>query len=160
MLTRLNVIKTFADTFFGRFENSIKDVKESEIDWRPVPEANNIRWILTHLSQQWNVGFPRMFKGDPNYKPSNWPDDYVGSQKLSLSEILGDLKKGKEIVLQGLSQLKEEDLDADITLWGGTRKRSFGLMAYLSEIVHHEGQIAYLRGIIGRRRQSDPNFLT
>ncbi|MBS7619628.1 DinB family protein [Candidatus Bathyarchaeota archaeon] len=134
-------------------------MKESEIDWRPVPEANNIRWILTHLSQQWNVGFPRMFKGDPSYKPSNWPDDYVGSLKISLSEILDDLIKGKETVLQGLSQLKEEDLDVDIPLWGGTRKRSFGLMAYLSEIVHHEGQIAYLRGTIGRMRQSNPNFL-
>lgn len=159
MSERVEALKGLAEMFLGRFDNATKDLKEKEIEWRPVEEANNIRWILTHLSQEWNVGIPRIIKGDQNYTPKGWPDDYVGNTKYSLEKLMGDLKKGREEVLGEISKLKPADLDADITLRSGTRKRSFGLILYLSEIVHHEGQIAYIRGAINRKRQKDSHFL-
>ena len=51
MSEKVESLKVFANLAFGRFDNTMKDLKESEIDWKPVEEANNIRWILTHLSQ-------------------------------------------------------------------------------------------------------------
>jgi hypothetical protein len=151
-------LKTIAESGFGRCDRTFKDLTEKEIEWRPVPESNNIRWILTHLSEEWNIGLPRMIKGDPNYKPTGWPDNYANSNP-SLQKLLSDLEKGKAAVLSGLDSLRPEDLDAEIDLGRGKRKRLPMLVTYLLEAVHHEGQIAALRGDITRRREKDKSFL-
>jgi hypothetical protein len=152
-------LKAFATLAFGRFDNTMKNLKESEIDWKPVEEANNIRWILTHLSQQWNVGFKRTFNGDNNYKPAGWPDDYVGNKSVTLTKLSADMAKGRASVLEGLGKLSAADLSVEVQSPSGPVNRYDRLMRQISEIVHHEGQIAYIRGAIGRRRQTDSHFL-
>lgn len=159
MSGQVEFFKSLAELAFSRLERATGGLTEKEIDWRPMEEANSIRWILTHLSQICNVSFPRIFKGDPEYKPADWPDDYVGNTSYSLEKIMADLEAGKDALMRGLGELTPADLEADIPLWGGTRKRHFALMAYISEILHHEGQIAYLKGAIGRRREADEHFL-
>jgi len=159
MSEKVESLKAFANLAFGRFDNTVKDHKESEIDWKPVEEANNLRWILTHLSQQWNVGFQRTFRGDNNYKPAGWPDDYVGSKTITYAKLMADLAKGRAAVLEGLGKLSAADLAVEVQSLSGMVKRHDRLMRQLSEIAHHEGQIAYIRGAIGRRRQKDGSFL-
>ena len=159
MSERVKTLKTFAELVFGRFDGSVKDLKEVEAEWKPIGEANDIKWILTHLSQQWNVGVTRAVKGDPNFKPAGWPDDYVGNKSFSLVKIMNDLKQGKENVLQSLDKFNPADLDVDVNTPHGVRKRENMLMMLLSEIPHHEGQIAYIRGAVGRRRLTEPSFL-
>lgn len=160
MTDEVESIKTFAEMAFERFDWTMKDLSAKEIDWQPMEETNSIRWILTHLSQQWNVGIHRILKGDLEYKPQDWPEDYVGNKSYSLTKIASDLKKGRKRFLSGLEKLTPAALKTEIPLWGGTKKRQYGLLIYLSEIFHHAGQIAYLRGAIGRHRQSDEHFLT
>jgi hypothetical protein len=152
-------LKAFATQAFGRFDNTMKNLKESEIDWKPVEEANNIKWILTHLSQQWNIGFMRTFKGDNNYKPAGWPEDYVGNKSFTLAKLLADMAKGRAVVLEGLGKLSAVDLSVEVQSPSGPVNRYDRLMRQISEILHHEGQIAYIRGAIGRRRQKDSHFL-
>ncbi len=159
MSDRVKTIKTFAELVFGRFDNSVKDLKESEAAWKPVGEANDIKWILTHLSQEWNVGVTRAVKGDPTLKIPGWPDDYVGNKSYSLDKIMKDLKEGREKLLTSLDKMNPADLDVEITTLRGVRKRETMLMMLISEIPHHEGQIAYIRGAIGRRKLVEPNFL-
>jgi hypothetical protein len=156
---KLKTLKTFAQLVYGRFDNSVKDLNEAEAEWKPVSEANNIKWILTHLSQQWNIGIIRAVKCDPTYKPADWPDDYVGNKSYSLAKIMKDLQKGRENVLMNLEKLNPADLDADINTPRGVRKRETMLMIILSEIPHHEGQIAYIRGAVKRRKETEPGFL-
>ena len=160
MSEKVEMIKVFAKLAFERFDWAMKDLAKKEIDWRPMEETNSIKWILTHLSQQWNVGIYRILKGDPEYKPKDWPEDYVGNKSYSFNKIMGDIEKGKNNVMSALEELNQAELEAEIPLWGGTKKRQFGLLIYLSEIFHHAGQIAYIRGAIGRRRQTDKHFLT
>ncbi len=73
--------------------------------------------------------------------------------------MLEDIDAGKKAVLEGIGKLSDADLEEEIPLWGGKRKRKTGLFAYLGEIVHHRGQIAYLRGTIKRLKEKDPKFL-
>jgi hypothetical protein len=70
-----------------------------------------------------------------------------------------NLKEGRENVLMSLDKLNPADLDVDITTPRGVRKRETMLMMLLSEIPHHEGQIAYIRGAVGRRKLTEPSFL-
>ena len=156
---KVESIKAIAMQAFSRFDATMKDLKESEIDWKPVEESNNIRWILMHLSQQWNVGFPRTFKGDNNYKPEGWPDDYVGGKSIAYAQLISDLSKGRAAVIEGLDKLKAADLTVEVQSYSGMVKRYDRLVRQISEIIHHEGQIAYIRGAIGRRRQKDKRFL-
>jgi hypothetical protein len=160
MSEKVEMIKAFAKLAFERFDWAMKDLPKKEIDWRPMEETNSIKWILTHLSQQWNVGIDRILKGDPEYKPKDWPEDYVGNKSYSFKKIMGDIEKGKNNVMSALEELNQAELEVEIPLWGGTKKRQFGLLIYLSEIFHHAGQIAYIRGAIGRQRQTDKHFLT
>jgi hypothetical protein len=156
---KIESLKSFANVAFGRFDMTMKDLKEADVEWKPVEEANNIKWILTHLSQQWNVGFQRTFKGDNGYKPAGWPDDYVGSKSITYAKLSADLAKGRAAVLEGLGKLTAADLVVEVQSLSGMVKRYDRLMRQLSEIMHHEGQIAYIRGAIGRKRQKDGHFL-
>jgi hypothetical protein len=158
MSEKKDMLKFLAENAFARCDRAFKDITEKEIEWRPVPESNNMRWILTHLSAEWNVRLPRMIKGDTKYKPADWPDDY---DKINhhLTKLLNDLEKGKTAVLAGLDLLKPADLDTSIDLGRGPRKRIDMLTAYLLEAVQHSGQIAMLKGNISRRREKEPNFL-
>lgn len=160
MFDKVEMIKTFADLAFDRFHNATKDLSEKEIDWQPTRELNSIRWILTHLSQQWNVGLHKIIKENTKCKPAGWPEDYVGNKSHTLEKIINDLSNGKNTFLSYIEGLKPADLEAEISIWGGRRKRQTVLLLYLSEIFHHEGQIAYLKGAIKRRRQSEDHFLT
>jgi hypothetical protein len=63
------------------------------------------------------------------------------------------------MILDGIGKLTDAQLEEEISLWGGTKKRKVGLFAYLGEIVHHKGQIAYVRGTVKRFKVKDPNFL-
>jgi hypothetical protein len=159
MSEKLETMRVFAEMAWDRFDNAMKELTEKEIDWRPVPEANNIRWILTHISWEWNVRVQQVLKSDPSYLPKNWPNDYTGNTTYSLKNIMDDLNKGRTEGMNDLGKLKSADLDVDIPLWGGTKRRSFGLSNYISETIHHAGQIAYIRGAIKRWRQEETSFL-
>ncbi len=159
MSEKVELIKTLAEIAFERFDSAIKDISKKEIDWRPIQETNSLRWILTHLSQQWNVGIHRILKRDPEYKPKDWPEDYVGNRSYSFEKIMSEIESGKDRVMNRLEELTPTELEAEITLWRGTRKLQLYLLIYISEIFHHVGQITYIRGAIGRRRQTDERFL-
>jgi hypothetical protein len=73
--------------------------------------------------------------------------------------MLGDLEKGRKSIIEEITKLTTGDLEKEIPLWGGTRKRKTGLFAYLGELVHHNGQIAYIKGTINRLKEQDPEFL-
>lgn len=153
-----NLVTKFAEIAFERFDRTMKDLSTEEIDWQPLKETNSIRWILLHLSQQWNVGIHRILKGDPEYRPENWPKDYVDNRSYSLDRVLKDLGMGRSKLMNSLAELTPAELEAEIPLWGGRRKRQYGLLLYLSEIFHHVGQIAFIRGAIKRRKQSDDHL--
>ena len=65
---------------------------------------------------------------------------------------LEDIEKSKKLVLLELGGLSNAQLEKDTTYWGGTRKQKEGLFAYLAEIAHHKGQIAYIRGTYARKQ--------
>ena len=152
------LLKEFAEFSFGSLERTCEGITEKEAEWRPVPESNNIRWILNHLARISNLSLPRIIKGTQEYTPEGWPEDYR-DQTHTLEKMLADIQKGKEAVLKGIGNLKDADLEAEIPMWRGTRKRKVGLFAYIGEVINHKGQLAALRGNIKRRREKDPDFL-
>jgi hypothetical protein len=49
-----------------RFKQDLKDLTPEEIDWRPLPQANNINLIIRHLRVEtdWQLAY-RKTRGQP-----------------------------------------------------------------------------------------------
>ena len=156
---KASILKEQVEYIYGRIERTVEGLEEKEISWRPTEASNSIEWILNHMARISNLSLPRIIKGDPEYKPLGWPEDYRETHH-GLEKMLRDIGEGKEAVLEGIGKLTSTQMEEEIPLWGGTRKRKTGLFAYLGELVHHNGQIAYLRGTMKRLREKDPGFLT
>ncbi|MDP2900870.1 MAG: DinB family protein [Candidatus Bathyarchaeota archaeon] len=158
MSAKAQIMKEFAEYHLNALEETLKGLDEKEANYKPTGESNTVEWVVNHLCRITNTALPRIIKGDPNYKPIGWPDDYK-EQHYSLDKYMADLAAGKRAVLDGIGKLTDAELEQDISLWGGTRKRKVGLFAYIGEIVHHKGQIAYIRGTVKRFKAKDSNFL-
>ena len=155
---KAQILKELAEYHFNSLEESLKGLDEKEAMYKPTEESNNIEWIVNHLCRISNTAIPRIIKGDPNYKPSGWPDDYK-DRHYSIQKYMEDLAMGKRAALDGIGNLTDAQLEEEIPLWGGTKKRKVGLFAYIGEIIHHKGQIAYIRCTVKRFTAKDPNFL-
>jgi len=155
---KAQILKEYAEYHFNALEETLKGLDEDEANYKPTDESNSVEWIVNHLCRISNTALPRIIKGDPNYKPFGWPDDYK-EQHYSLDKYMADLAVGKRMTLDGIGKLTDAQLEEEITLWGGTKKRKVGLFAYIGEIVHHKGQIAYIRGTVKRFKAKDPGFL-
>ena len=105
MSEKIEMLKAFAQIGFSRLDRAIKDLTKEQLDWKSCPEANTIRWNLTHLASEMFVFVPKIIKGDKEYKPEGWPDDYVGNESYSLEKIKGDIEKGKSKLMKKLDKL-------------------------------------------------------
>jgi uncharacterized damage-inducible protein DinB len=144
---KIEMLKAFTQVGFGRLDQATKDLTEEQLDWKSCAEANTIRWALTHLASEMFVFVPKIIKGDKEYKPEGWPDDYVGNESYSLEKIRGDLEKGKAKFLKKLDNLTEEVLAEEMDWFYGKKPKQAYLMLAISEILHHEGQIAAILGV-------------
>jgi len=149
---KAEAIKAFAQLGFDRLERAIKDLKEEQLDWKSCTEANTIRWILTHLSSELHVFVPKILKADKDYTPEGWPDDYTGNTSYSLEKILGDINDGKAKMMKKLDKLTAESLAEEVDWFYGKQPKERYLMLAVSEILHHEGQIAAILGVEKRMK--------
>jgi uncharacterized damage-inducible protein DinB len=152
MSGKIETIKAFAQVGFYRLERATKDLKEEQLDWKSCPQANTIRWLLTHLSSELHSFVPKILKGDKGYKPEGWPDDYVGNKAYTLKKINADLDEGKKKLMKSLDKLTEEELAVEMDWFYGKRPKEAYLMLAISEIHHHEGQIAAILGLESRMK--------
>jgi len=139
-------------------DRHVENLGEKEFIYKLTPESNNIQWLLNHMSRIVNVSIPRIVKGDANWSPKGWPADYK-DQAHGLEKMMKDIKAGKKAAVDGLGKLKDEQLEEEIPLWGGKQKRKIGVFAYIGELYHHRGQLAFIRGTVKRLKEKDPNFL-
>jgi len=157
MSAKAQILKEYAEYHYNSLEEQLKGLEMDEANYQMTEESNSIEWIINHLCRISNTFFPRIIKGDPNYKPLNWPDNYK-DQHYSLDKYRADLASGKKVTLDGIASLTDTQLEEEIPLWGSTKKRKIGLFAYIGEVVHHKGQIAYIRGTVKRLKAADPTF--
>jgi len=147
MYETIETMKAFTQMGLGLLDRRTADLEEAQLDWKYCAEANTIRWILTHLSYEMHVFFPKVVKGKKDYKPEGWPDDYVGNADYSLEKIKEDLETGKAKLMKMLDKLTPEALVEEMDWWLGVKPKETYLMIGISEIFRHEGQIAAILGV-------------
>ena len=146
-MAKIDTIKEFAMLGFSRLDRAIDGVTEEQLDWMSCSEANTARNILTHLISEWYGFIPKIIAGDKDAPVKGVPEGYVGNADMSLEEIMKDYNEGKKHLLEQLGKVKDEDLAKEMDWFMGKQTVGFYLMMGVSEIIHHEGQIAAIRGV-------------
>jgi len=144
MTVKTNLIKEFALMGLDRLDNVTKDLKPEQLDWKSCPQANTVRWVLTHVSEVLNVYMPKFLGAAP---PNKWPKDYVGNTSYKLEKIKKDIERGTRGLKAGLNKLTNEKLEEEISGWAGKKSRQSYIMLMVGEVFHHEGQIAAMLGV-------------
>jgi uncharacterized damage-inducible protein DinB len=152
-MANIETIKEFANIGFMRLERATSELTEEQLDWQSCREANTIRWILTHLNSEFFGFVPKIISGNKELE-SELPEDYVGNTDYSLEKILGDLEKGKSKLMTMLEGLEDKELEEELDWFYGKRTKGFYLMLAVSEIIHHEGQIAAILGVEKRMKST------
>ncbi|NQT07872.1 DinB family protein, partial [Candidatus Bathyarchaeota archaeon] len=134
-----SILKDQAEYIFGSISRTVEGITEEDAKWKPTEESNSVAWTLNHMSRIANVSIPRIIKGNQEYTPADWPEDYR-DKDYTVEKMLKDIDAAKGVVMKGIGKLTSEQLEEEIPLWGGTKKRKTGIFAYLGELVHHKGQ--------------------
>ena len=143
---KMGTIKEFTKVGFNRLNNTTKDLTEEQLDWKSCSEANTIRNILGHLIGEWYGFIPKTLAGDKDLEV----EGYSGAEGKSLEQIISDLAEGQNHLLTELDKVNEEDLTKEMDWFMGKLPVVSYLMLGVSEILHHEGQIAAIRGVENR----------
>jgi uncharacterized damage-inducible protein DinB len=146
----MKVLTSFAGYIFERVAQTADEVTPEILDLKPVEEANSIYWILVHMTRIAYLLLPQLLTG--TYNPEDWDDDYE-QQNHSLDELREDLGKARVQVLSLLGELDEARLEEEIMIWNSRRPLKEPVFVLLGELLHHNGQIAMLRGIKKRSNQ-------
>ena len=142
-----DLLKQHSDYIFERIEGTVEGLSEAEASWRPCQGSNDIMWILTHMARIGGLLIPQAIQG--TVKPGGWDDDYE-ERTHSLEEVIGDLGGAKSKIGELLDGTSDEELGRPVTIWGRGTDRKSMLFHLMAELIHHNGQIAMLRGIYGR----------
>ena len=152
-MTSIGTVKMFLEYGFNRLDDSLVALTEGELDWRCCIEANTIRNILTHIIIEWYERDARVLSGDKNIVVTGPPGSLKNDSRMSLDELLGYIDEGKRFLRSEFGSLTDVDLDLLIDWFLGYRTRGYYLIHCVGELLHHEGQIAAIRGL--KRRSSD-----
>ena len=143
---KMGTIKEFAKVGLNRLNNTTKDLTEEQLDWKSCSEANTIRNILGHLIGEWYGFIPKSLAGDKDLEV----EGYSGAEGKSLEQIISDLAEGQNHFLTELDKVNDEDLTKEMDWFMGIQPVGSYIMIEVSEILHHEGQIAAIRGVENR----------
>lgn len=146
----MKVLTSFAGYIFELVTQTANEVTPEILDLKPVEEANSIYWILVHMTRIAYLLLPQLLTGTYNLK--DWDDDYE-QQNHSLYGLREDLGKARVQVLSLLGELDEARLEEEIMIWNSRRPLKEPIFVLLGELLHHNGQIAMLRGIKKRSNQ-------
>jgi hypothetical protein len=157
--TKIEAMKLFVEYGLTRLAWDLNELDEETLNWRITPEANSVKWLLTHISMILNVYFPRAFTNNLSYLPENWFPEYHDNDKLTIETILNDIEKGKNDTLKRFNQLSEGSLEDMLNWYIGEESRETYLMILSSEILHHEGQISSVIGLKKRLEGEPPKIV-
>lgn len=145
-----------SETTWSAFKSELKDLTPDEINWRPLPQANNIALLIKHLRVVEELFLAQLEQGEQSpYKDATSVRQLTGSVPLNYEQ---NLKEFEELHTRFLNHLKQTTL-ADlkrrtfVTPFGpGARPANGLLFAEIGHLTLHRGQIRTIRNLYRRTR--------
>lgn len=145
----VTLFNEYTESVFEQINHQVADLTPEELTWKPCETSNTVEWILKHITRINRLLIPKALSGDTE---GGWSDDYQAKDH-SYEEMIKDMKDGQDIIRGLLREMSDENLGEEIRLWNRTEKKYAVYFHLMHELVHHGGQIAYIRGALKRSKE-------
>ena len=162
----MNALDVIAECLISvqvRLETTCKDLTEEQLNWRPSPTANNIGFILWHLSRHQDSQITKATKGQHDlWITDKWfnkfsqspnspdPGDRMGLRALpipSLDVLLEYFEAVHNRNIEYVYNLNPDALDQPISSDRPIYTLGNCLRHLITHQNNHHGQIDYIRGL-------------
>ena len=151
-----------SETTWNAFKAELKDLTPDEINWRPLPQANNIAVLIHHLRLVEELFLAQLERGEQApYKDAPSVQKLTGSVPLNYEQ---NLREFEELHHRFLSYLRHTTLaelkrQAFVTPFAqGSRPWNAVLFSEISHLTLHRGQIRTLRNLYRTTRGEQALF--
>ena len=160
----LDVIFDMNESIWLRLTRALDDLSEEEIQWRPLPQANNINLIVRHLRIEAEWHLDSLQRGEP------MPTIAVPANQEAIDAVDFDfqanLRKLEELYARFLDILRAIDLatlqERSASAYGEASKRKGReyLLGYhqATHLATHCGQIQMIRNLYRKTRGEPARF--
>ena len=160
----LRVVFELNQRTWSLLKDSVDDLSDDEIEWRPLPQGNNINVIVRHLriEAQWHLD--SLMRGDP------MPSDATPTLQTEINDVPLDfgrnLAKLEELVTRFLDVLRTttlQDLRQRTAVAYGSAADAAGSVHFLGyhqalHVAMHCGQIRAIRNLYRKTRGESARF--
>ena len=147
MLDSAKLLDEMAEQMWLLLQRNLSGITEDEADWRPHPEANNVRWLLGHLAwfEEWTHDALRR---EGRYLIDRDPTAYLEG---TIPELIDRFMRARIRLRARVATLDHRDVSDRLSYFG--RYEVTGLELLKTHALHlagHRFQMRYVRGTYAR----------
>lgn len=146
---------------WNNFKNDLKDLTPEEIDWRPLPQANNLNILMKHLRVVEELFLSRLEEGEHTpYKDAASVQQLTDSIPLNFEQNLKDLEAFHNRFVAALRTTTLADLKKRVfytPFAQGAQPANALLLAEIGHLASHRGQMRTFRNLY-RRTRGEPGL--
>ena len=155
MLPQVRLLNDMDEATWRALTVNLGGVTDTELDWRPNPASNPIRWIVGHLAwfEEWAHD---AIAGDGRYLSDKGPQSHAGH---TFAVVWHRLEAARARYQTRLAALTEGDLARTVSYF---RRESVTVLEHLQthtlHLAGHRFQVRYIRGAYSRtfgKRKAD-----
>jgi transcriptional regulator of met regulon len=145
------------------FKNDLRDLTPDEINWRPLPQANNVNVLMKHLRVVEELLLSGLEHGEQSpYKDAAGVQKLTDSVPLNFDQNMQELEGFHTRFISALrpTTLAELKRKSFLTPFAqGPRPANTLLLAEISHLATHRGQIRTIRNLYRKSRGEPALFL-
>ena len=147
MLAPVKLLDEMDEQMWSLLQRNLTGITESEADWRPHPEANNVRWLVGHLA--WFEEWARdALRQDGRYLLDRDPTAYLDG---TMPELIARFAAARAGYRNRLAELSEDDLARQFSYFGRYDVSGLDLLkTHALHLAGHRFQVRYVRGTYSR----------
>jgi uncharacterized damage-inducible protein DinB len=147
----IQLVIDMSETTWNAFKAELKELTLDEINWRPLPQANNIAVLINHLRVVEELFLAQLEQGEQSpYKDAPSVQKLTGSVPLNYEQNLKEFEELHNRFLNYLKQTTLADLKRQtfVTPFAqGSRPWNALLFSEIGHLTLHRGQIRTLRNL-------------
>jgi len=147
MLTSVQLLDEMDEQMWSLLQRNLAGITEAEADWRPHPDANNVRWLVGHLAwfEEWAHDALRQ---QGRYLVDRDPTAYLDG---TIPELIDRFASARARYRHRLSELDDNDLARQLSYFGRYDVSITELLkTHALHLAGHRFQVRYVRGTYSR----------
>lgn len=147
MLAPVQLLDEMDEQMWSLLQRNLTGITEAEADWRPHPDANNVRWLVGHLAWFEEWAHDALFRNG-RYLVDRDPTAYLEG---SIDELIARFTAARARYRRRLAVLTEADLARTLSYFSRYEVTELDLLkTHALHLAGHRFQVRYVRGTYSR----------